>query len=203
MIWVKVCGLRQERDVEAAVEAGTDAVGFVLAKGSPRRVSIDRAASLMEGVPALRILVTSDMEPGEIAAAMATTGADGIQAHGRHAGSAAAAGVVSGWFVLRPVAMKVDPPAPEPATLPEGQIPLLDSSAGSNPGGTGVPFDWPMAAAIDRPFVPAGGLSPDHVKEAIHPVGPWGVDAATGLEPAPGSTDPRWGAAFAAAAQPH
>ena len=45
MIWVKVCGLRQERDVEAAVEAGTDAVGFVLAKGSPRRVSIDRAVA--------------------------------------------------------------------------------------------------------------------------------------------------------------
>ena len=60
MIWVKVWGLRQGRDVEAAVEAGTDAVGFVLAKGSPRRVSIDRAASLMEGVPALRILVTAD-----------------------------------------------------------------------------------------------------------------------------------------------
>ncbi len=196
MIWVKVCGLRQERDVEAAVEAGTDAVGFVLAKGSPRQVSIDRAASLMEGVPALRILVTSDMEPREIAAAMATTGADGIQAHGRHAGSAAAAGVVSGWFVLRPVAMKVDPPAPEPATLPEGQIPLLDSSAGSSLGGTGVPFDWSMAAAIDRPFVLAGGLSSGNVKEAIDQVDPWGVDASSGLESSPGIKDPRRVAAF-------
>ena len=196
MIWVKVCGLRQERDVEAAVEAGTDAVGFVLAEGSPRRVSIDRAASLMEGVPALRILVTSNMEPGEIDAAMAATGADGIQAHGRHAGNAAAAGVVSGWFVLRPVAMKADPPAPEPATLPEGQIPLLDSGTGSSLGGTGVPFDWGMAAAIDRPFVLAGGLSSDNVKEAIDQVGPWGVDASSGLESAPGVKDRRRVAAF-------
>ena len=49
MIWVKVCGLRQEGDVEAAVEAGTDAVGFVLAEGSPRQVSINRAASLKIG----------------------------------------------------------------------------------------------------------------------------------------------------------
>ncbi len=196
MIWVKVCGLRQERDVEAAVEAGTDAVGFVLAEGSPRRVSIDRAASLMEGVPALRILVTSNMEPGEIVAAMAATGADGIQAHGRHAGNAAAAGVVSGWFVLRPVAMKADPPAPEPATLPEGQIPLLDSGTGSSLGGTGVPFDWAMAAAIERPFVLAGGLSSDNVKEAIDQVGPWGVDASSGLESSPGVKDRRRVAAF-------
>ena len=196
MIWVKVCGLSQGRDVEAAVEAGTDAVGFVLAEGSPRQVTVDRAASLMDGVPALRILVTSNMEPDEIAAAMAATGADGIQAHGRHAGPAAAAGVASGWFVLRPVAMKVDPPEPEPATLPEGQIPLLDSGSGSSLGGTGVPFDWAMAAAVNRPFVLAGGLSSDNVKQAIDQVGPWGVDASSGLESSPGIKDPRRVAAF-------
>ncbi len=196
MIWVKVCGLSQGRDVEAAVEAGTDAVGFVLAEGSPRQVTVDRAASLMDGVPALRILVTSNMEPDEIAAAMAATGADGIQAHGRHAGPAAAAGVASGWFVLRPVAMMVDPPEPEPATLPEGQIPLLDSGSGSSLGGTGVPFDWAMAAAVNRPFVLAGGLSSDNVKQAIDQVGPWGVDASSGLESSPGIKDPRRVAAF-------
>ncbi len=196
MIWVKVCGLSQGRDVEAAVEAGTDAVGFVLAEGSPRQVTVDRAASLMDGVPALRILVTPNMEPDEIAAAMAATGAYGIQAHRRHAGPAAAAGVASGWFVLRPVAMKVDPPEPEPATLPEGQIPLLDSGSGSSLGGTGVPFDWAMAAAVNRPFVLAGGLSSDNVKQAIDQVGPWGVDASSGLESSPGIKDPRRVAAF-------
>ncbi len=50
MTWVKVCGLRQQGDVEAAVNAGADAVGFVLSEGSPRQVSVQRAATLMEGV---------------------------------------------------------------------------------------------------------------------------------------------------------
>jgi len=196
MTWVKVCGLRRERDVAAAVEAGTDAVGFVLAEGSPRQVSIDRAASLMDGVPTLRILVTSNMEPEEIAAAVAATGADGIQAHGRHAGASAAAGVASGWFVLRPVAMNADPPEPAPATVPEGQIPLLDSAGASSLGGSGVRFDWNAAGAIDRAFVLAGGLSPDNVKEAIDQVGPWGVDASSGLESSPGIKDSVRVAAF-------
>ncbi|GMQ84445.1 MAG: N-(5'-phosphoribosyl)anthranilate isomerase [Acidimicrobiia bacterium] len=196
MIWVKVCGLSEERDVAAAVEAGTDAVGFVLAEGSPRRVSIHRAASLMDGVPALRILVTSNMEPGEIAAAVATTGADGIQAHGRHAAPAAAAGVATGWFVLRPVAMSTEPPEPDPATVPRGQIPLLDSAGATSLGGSGVPFDWETTGAIDRPFVLAGGLSPDNIRTAIDQVGPWGVDASSGLESAPGVKDPVRVAAF-------
>ncbi|MEA3503242.1 MAG: N-(5'-phosphoribosyl)anthranilate isomerase, partial [Actinomycetota bacterium] len=60
MTWVKVCGLTRESDVADAVDAGADALGFVLAAESPRRISKERAADLMDGVPALRILVTVD-----------------------------------------------------------------------------------------------------------------------------------------------
>ena len=89
MTWVKVCGLTRESDVVAAVDAGADALGFVLAPRSPRAIDTTRAAALMDGVPALRILVTVDTAAGEMSEAVAATGADGIQPHGAHADEAA------------------------------------------------------------------------------------------------------------------
>jgi phosphoribosylanthranilate isomerase len=133
----------------------------------------------MEGVPALRILVTAHLEPGAVQAAMADTGADGIQAHGRYAEEAAATGTAAGWFVLRPVSMATDPPRPDPGTVPGGQIPILDSAEG---GGTGLAFDWGRTASLQRRFVLAGGLTAENVGAAIDTVHPWGVDASSGLE---------------------
>jgi phosphoribosylanthranilate isomerase len=187
--WVKVCGLKEEVDVAAAVDAGADAVGFVLAEQSPRHVSVERAAALMAGVPALRILVTTDLDPDRVAAAMEATGADGIQAHGNHAAAAAAESAAAGWFVLRPVAMQGDAPDPDPGSVPNGQIPILDSAEGRRLGGTGTTFDWTMIPDLGRPFVLAGGLTPENVAGAIEEVGPWGVDASSGLEAERGVKD--------------
>jgi phosphoribosylanthranilate isomerase len=189
MTWVKACGLQEEADVAAAVEAGADAVGFVLAEGSHRQVSVDRAAALMDGVPVRRVLVTTHMAPVELAEAVAATGADAIQAHGEHARAAAVAGVAAGWLVLRPVAMGGDRPDPDPGTIPEGQIPILDSVEGARLGGTGTMFDWTTIPELGRSFVLAGGLTPENVASAIRTAGPWGVDASSGLEAERGVKD--------------
>ena len=190
MTWVKVCGLREESDVAAAVDAAADAVGFVLAEGSPRQITVDRAAALMDGVPVLRVLVTTHMEPGRAQAVMETTGADGIQAHGEFAEETAAAGTAAGWFVLRPVAMGGAAPNPDPATVPEDEIPILDSVEGRRLGGTGTPFDWETVPDLGRRFVLAGGLDQGNVATAIQQVRPWGVDASSGLEASRGVKDP-------------
>jgi phosphoribosylanthranilate isomerase len=189
MTWVKVCGLQEEADVAAAVEAGADAVGFVLAEGSPRQISIERAAGLMDGVLVRRVLVTTHLPPAELAAAVAATGADAVQTHGEHAEAAAAAGVAAGWLVLRPVAMGGDRPDPDPDTIPEDQIPILDSVEGGRLGGTGAIFDWTTIPDLDRRFVLAGGLTPENVSSAIRAVEPWGVDASSGLEAERGVKD--------------
>ena len=190
MTWVKVCGLKEEADVAVAVDAGADAVGFVLAEGSPRQISGDRAAALMDGVPVLKVLVTTHLDPREAAAVMEATGADAIQAHGRHAAETAEAGSAAGWFVLRPVSMGGETPEPDPATVPDDQVPLLDSSEGRRLGGTGSPFDWNAVPELSRRFVLAGGLSQDNVAAAIREVRPWGVDASSGLEASRGAKDP-------------
>ncbi len=196
MTWVKVCGLKEEADVAAAVDAGADAVGFVLAEGSPRQIPVDRAAALMDGVPALRIVVTAHMEPGRAHGVMEATGADGIQAHGEFARETAAAGTAAGWFVLRPVAMGGAAPDPDPATVPDDETPILDSVEGRRLGGTGTPFDWETVPDLGRRFVLAGGLNQENVATAIEQVKPWGVDASSGLEVSRGIKDPGRVAAF-------
>jgi len=188
--WVKVCGLTRENDVSDAVDAGADALGFVLAPGSPRRIDVDRARSLMDGVPALRIIVTVDASPEVVADMVAATGADGIQPHGRDAAATSLWAQHAGFFVLRPIDSGI---ADE---IPEGQIPLLDSATGDRHGGTGVVLDWTVVDRPERPFVLAGGLDPGNVGEAIAILHPWGVDASSGLESEPGIKDAARVAAF-------
>lgn len=195
MTWVKVCGLTRESDVADAVDAGADALGFVLAPRSPRAIESGRAAALMNGVPVLRILVTVDSPADGLEDVVAATGADGIQPHGEHAEEAARWAQESGLFVLRPI--KGDSNSGRVDTgIPVGQIPLLDSATGDEHGGTGRPLDWNRLVPPERRFVLAGGLTPDNVAAAIETVEPWGVDASSGLESAPGIKDPARVAAF-------
>jgi phosphoribosylanthranilate isomerase len=181
MTWVKVCGVREPADVEAAVEAGADAIGFVIAANSIRRVPIERARVLAEGVPIIRVLVTMDLEPGMVMDA--AVGMDAVQPHGAHAAAAGAAARAAGLVVLRPIPMTE---APDLSAVPEDQIPMLDSPR----PGTGIPFDWKLMNGGPRRFVMAGGLGPDNVAEAIRAIHPWGVDASSGLEAEPGRKDP-------------
>ena len=106
MTWVKVCGLRREGDVAAAVEAGADAVGFVLAPGSPRWVAPSAARALAVDVPILTVIVTVDLTPDELMAAVAATGVGGVQPHGDHRQEAAAKAQQQGLFVLHPLAVR-------------------------------------------------------------------------------------------------
>lgn len=194
--WVKVCGLTRSDDVAAAVAAGVDAIGLVLAKSSPRRVDVAQAAVLAAGVPALRILVTVDIRPEPLLEAVAVVGADGVQPHGEHAAECTAAAAAAGLLALRPVPMTAAGSSFTLEQIPDDQIPLLDTGHRTLHGGTGTSFPWDLAADIRRPFVLAGGLGPDNVADAIQVSGAWGVDASSRLETAPGLKDHGRVAAF-------
>jgi phosphoribosylanthranilate isomerase len=187
MMWVKVCGLRRENDVVTAVESGADAVGFVLAPGSPRRVTESTARALSADLPVLSVIVTVDLTPAELMAAVDATGARGVQPHGAHQWDSAAAAEEEGLFVLYPLAVcgPVDL-----SRVSSRQIPLLDAYRAGVHGGTGERFDWRQIPDTGRPYVLAGGLGPDNIEQAVRQVGPWGVDASSGLESSPGVKDP-------------
>lgn len=187
MTWVKICGLTRADDVSTAVAAGADAVGFVMAEDSPRRVTLREARRLADGIPALRVLVTADMPVDDVLDALAYTGCDAIQPHGLYAAMAARHARDLGYVVLRPVAVG---DSVDVSSVPVGQIPLLDTYDPDRLGGTGTVFDWRLAANTDRRFVLAGGLGPENVRKAITVVKPWGVDASSRLEEEPGIKDP-------------
>jgi phosphoribosylanthranilate isomerase len=200
MTWVKVCGLTREADVSNAVDAGADALGFVIAADSPRRVDLGRAKCLMDGLPVLRILVTADEDADAVLEAASRTGADGVQPHGDHSASVATAAAAAGLFVLRPVPVGRGGPLSSIDSDTPG-IPLLDSANPDVLGGSGTTFDWSIIGHTESRFVLAGGLGPDNVSRAVRAVHPWGVDASSRLEISPGVKDPGRVADFIARAK--
>jgi len=191
MTWVKVCGLTDDKAVAAVVNGGADAAGFVLAPSSPRYLSVDEAAALMDGVPVSRFIVTVDFTVEDAIFAAEATGADGIQAHGAHAQAVAAEALGAGYLSLYPVRVEAHTVTDSLRAVPAAAMPLLDNYSREQHGGTGVTFDWSLIDDPGRPFVLAGGLGPDNVAEAVATVGPFGVDASSRLESSRGVKDPR------------
>ncbi len=150
---VKVCGLTRQEDVDVAVDAGADLLGFVLVEKSPRRA----AAVLDVPETALSVAVfVGEPEP---------TSADLVQLYPDDGGTVRSRDAV----LLRdgePVARLLDQPW-------EGADPA----------------HWSKAAAAAGRIVLAGGLGPENVRAAIEAVRPWGVDASSSLETAPGIKD--------------
>ncbi len=188
---VKICGLARARDVEAAVRAGADALGFVFWPGSPRAVRPADVARWTAGLERriLRVGVFVDAEPGAVRRAREEAGLDVAQLHGRETPAVGARVGGRLWRVCRAAA-----PPEEAAWIAAGlEAWVADAPAGTMPGGTGRPADWAAAAGLvgraARPVVLAGGLTPENVVEAVRRVQPWGVDVSSGVESAPGRKD--------------
>ncbi len=177
MIRVKVCGLTTPEAVRAAVDAGVDAVGFVLAR-SPRQVDLETAARLCEEVPPFvtRVAVARWPAPAlgalpvEVVQLYPPLGAPAPELGGRRYLPA---------FCDAPDLLE------RVAEAPPGPV-LLDGGV----AGSGEAGDWARIAAVTRRVVLAGGLGPDNVAAAIRAVRPAAVDVSSGVESAPGVKDP-------------
>jgi len=167
---VKVCGITRRQDAEAAVAAGASAIGFIFYPQSPRYVTPETAAELGNGLDVWKVGVFVDESPASIEAMMRAAHLDVAQVYGGELPS-----VQRVWRALRP-----DSPARPGETV---EAILLDGPA------NGVPFEWNQARGLSRKLILAGGLNASNVAEAIRIVQPWGVDASSGLESAPGIKD--------------
>ena len=190
---VKICGLASEEAVRAAVEAGADAVGFVLAP-SPRQVTLQHARELLEHVPAHleRVAVFARAEREDLEAAC-FAGFDAVQAE---AGSPLD-DLPCGAFALPVVRDGEDLEERLGAVLvphdwSEGSLRGAIVVDGPRGGGQGVAVDPARARAASRtrPLVLAGGLTPENVAERIAAVAPVAVDTSSGVEAARGRKDP-------------
>ncbi len=212
-LWVKICGTTSLDDARLAVEAGADAVGFVFA-ASPRRMTVDQVAAIVPRLPATveKIGVFVDAALEEMAAAVEGCGLTGVQLHfaaARELTARLRAQLGPGKRILRVVHYRTGAAAETAALALDTNVDamLVDSRTAAAVGGTGVTFDWEEARSGlfgktgGRKLVAAGGLTPENVAEAVRRLRPWGVDAVSGVEAAPGRKDAEKVSAFVAAAR--
>lgn len=188
MVKIKICGLTRAEDVQAAVAAGADAVGFVFA-ASPRRISIETAIRLGGYVPGgvLRVGLFMDQARSEIGQVVSTVPLDLLQFHGSETERECMAFDMP-W--LKAVAME-DAASIERAerAFPGAAGLLLDSHVKGQRGGSGRMFDWALVKPAASRIWLAGGLNADNVGEAIRIVRPYAVDVSSGVEAEPGIKD--------------
>lgn len=207
-IRVKICGLRSPADMRAAAEAGAAYAGFVFFPKSPRHVTLDQARALALAAPPglAKVALTVDADDATLDAIVATVPLDMLQLHG-HEPPARVAEVRARHGLPVMKAMGVAEPADLAAitemSLVADQI-LIDARpprGADLPGGNGLAFDWRLLAGRTwlRPWMLAGGLTPDNVARAVRLTGARQVDVSSGVESAPGVKDPARIAAFLAA----
>lgn len=195
MTRVKICGVTNEADLETAVDAGADAVGFVseVSVDTPRSVPIDRVVSLVAATPPFvtSVLVTMADVDRTIDLVDAAE-PDVVQVHGEPTPGDLA---YLRSKVDAQVALAVDADAVETATRYEELVDALvvDSVDESGAGGTGETHDWgrtrQAVASLSTPVVLAGGLTPGNVAAAIRAVEPFAVDVSSGVESTGGQKD--------------
>ena len=196
---IKICGLTTEEDVDAAVAAGADALGFVFYPPSPRYVTPQRAAELVKRIPPFVDVVGLFVnEPAEsVLAACATLSINVLQFHGDE-------DVAYCRQFARPYlrAARVRPGldlVEFAGSFPDARGLLLDAFVDGY-GGGGHVFDWTLIPpGLPGFLILSGGLTAENVGAAIARVQPFAVDVSSGVEMSKGIKDHQKIAAFVAA----
>lgn len=183
---VKICGLTRGQDVEAAVAAGADALGFVFAEQSTRRLDAGQAAELLRSVPAFvsRVGVFLDQEADAVARILDRVPLTLLQFHGdenpEYCGQ-------FGMPYIKAMSMRyADSLAESESAWSNACGLLVDSHPPGGLGGTGETLNWSALRPGKLPLILAGGLTAANVREAVRQVRPWAVDVSSGVEDAPG-----------------
>jgi phosphoribosylanthranilate isomerase len=169
---VKVCGITRREDAEVAVAAGAAAIGFIFYPASSRFIMPAHAVALGQGLPVWKVGIFVDETASAIEAVMRSAQLDVAQIYGGEAPAGARV-----WRAFRMA------DAFDPALGAGAEAVLLDGAK------NGVSFDWKLARGAAGKVIVAGGLDASNVAEAIRTAAPWGVDASSKLESAPGIKD--------------
>ena len=186
---IKICGLTREADVDAAVAAGADAIGFVLYPKSPRAVTAARAGALARRLPAfvMPVLLFVNADAREVTAGLDAVPHALLQFHGDESPADCRA---PGRPYLRAVRMAAGVDLLDCQRLfHDAQALLLDAPVESY-GGGGKVFDWSLVPpGVACPVVLSGGLNPANVGDGVRRLRPWAVDVSSGVEAGKGLKD--------------
>jgi phosphoribosylanthranilate isomerase len=181
---VKICGMTNAGDAEAAIQGGATAIGFNFYARSPRYIAPERAAQIASRAGVRRVGVFVNESRSRVEEIARVAGLDVAQLHGDETPADYPAHLAV-WKAARlddafDFSAYEDSPA---------EALVLDGPAGELYGGAGKTFDWSRAAVIRKRIILAGGLDASNVAQAVAAAHPWGVDACSKLESAPGKKD--------------
>jgi len=192
---VKICGIKTERDLDMALIAGADAVGFIteVPVDSPRKISLTEASRLISKVPVFvaSVLVIMPENAEQAIHMVRTARPTAVQIHNSLGTQELKKIKDTGVKLIKtiPVTRNAD------AKILVKQVRelhgvadavLLDTALGEKTGGTGVPHNWEISSEVvlssGIPVILAGGLSPENISNAVRSVRPYAVDTASGVE---------------------
>ena len=184
---IKICGIMSPEDRDAAIDAGADALGFVLCERSRRALSLAQLVGLLDGMPPFvqSVGLFADPTAEWVRRVMAQAPVDLLQFHGNEA-AAFCRDFGRPYIKSVPMGTVTDPQA-YMNHYPEARGFLLDSNALNEAGGSGKRFDWtrcPRTTA--KPLVLTNNLNAANVAAAIRLVRPFAVDVSSGVERSPG-----------------
>jgi len=186
---IKICGLTREADIDSAVAAGADAIGFVLYERSPRYVSVQRVAQLARRLPSfvMPVCLLVNADDAMVQATLEAVPQALLQFHGDETPAQCvaprrafirAARMAPGFDLLDFASQ-----------YSSAQAILLDAHV-EGYGGGGKVFDWSLIPQnVPLPVVLSGGLNPANVIDGVLHVRPWAVDVSSGVESAKGIKD--------------
>ena len=181
---LKICGITNQEDAWAAIAGGANAIGFNFYPRSPRYIAPELAAEITSyGVRRVGVFVNES--PVQVETVARLVGLHVAQLHGDERPSDYPASIAV-WKAAR-VGAEFD--ARSSAGIRGAEALLLDGPAGELYGGAGQPFDWRLAADTGLRIILAGGLDASNVAAAVALAHPWGVDACSRIESAPGRKD--------------
>ena len=189
---IKFCGMTRAGDVRLASELGVDAVGFVFATKSPRRVEPEEARAMRSALAPLvdSVALFMDNPVDEVREIVRHMRPSLLQFHGREDEAFCRSFGVPYLKVIAMGGANEPPGMGLRSRYPSAAGFLFDSNAPGGEGGSGKTFDWSQIPAdLGKPWLLAGGLKPENVFDAVVATRPWGVDVASGIELSPGIKD--------------
>ena len=189
---IKFCGMTRAGDIRLAGELGVDAVGFIFAQGSPRRVAPTEARAMRQAITPMVDVVAlfRNNAKEEVREVLRTVRPTLLQFHGEEDDAFCRsfnlpylkAIPMGGDGVINARTLQL--------THPSASGFLFDSHSPGASGGSGKAFDWSrLPTGLHRPFLLAGGITADNVFDAVVTTLPWGVDVSSGIELSPGIKD--------------
>ncbi|MEM9104063.1 MAG: phosphoribosylanthranilate isomerase [Pseudomonadota bacterium] len=197
-ISVKICGLKTEETIEAAIRCGASHVGFIFFEKSPRNVAPETAALLAQQVRdrAKTVAVTVNADNASLDDIVARVSPDMLQLHGKESPQR-----------VEEIKKRYGLPVIKAIPLREqGDLALMEPYRGivdqflfeakppadsELPGGNGIPFDWHILSSLDGSvnYMLSGGLDAENVGAALLQTGARALDLSSGVESAPGVKD--------------